>query len=522
MAALLVAQSALAEDYCVDRVGQMDCLSPELVKRFANTRALQQWFPTPQAQQTPAAYQAATLQLLDLALTDGIVVQARDPAQGQTLVHGARDLAATALYSAALQEQPALATPVWLALQQIADQDIAPVFSTRTFVPMIGGSDGLLAMVDILTLRVPGDNAIPIGSPSLVPLLPPVIPRPVTGCPWKTLNWQDGFVPDSDSCNLPKTFDMPAIALSAGVADNKAGWTGLGPIATVSGAANTLRDWGDSRPKVGLPPHASDLWRAQHDMVYISTDDDVAFVGLAADDTARSIEHCSGYLLPDRLTVLTAAHCFGLWRDQLPPLKIGVSVPCKGEALRFRLYPGLVGASLASTEMMTQRCASVKGLPGDLALVTLAGVMGQAEGWPKLGEIETAAVTPADIAATAAVYTLQFPHAAGLYEDREGSLQSLHKCAIAFAHAIHEEPSLSVANATRDFACVSADTVTGASGAPVFLVKGDQLKLIGVVSHAMTNTYADEVIALQTENGLIPQDCGDGLCNLISLLQRQP
>lgn len=116
MAALLVAQSALAEDYCVDRVGQMDCLSPELVKRFANTRALQQWFPTPQAQQTPAAYQAATLQLLDLALTDGIVVQARDPAQGQTLVHGARDLAATALYSAALQEQPALATPVWLAL----------------------------------------------------------------------------------------------------------------------------------------------------------------------------------------------------------------------------------------------------------------------------------------------------------------------------------------------------------------------------------------------------------------------
>lgn len=61
----------------------------------------------------------------------------------------------------------------------------------------------------------------------------------------------------------------------------------------------------------------SDYWRAIHDTVYISHGSEPLANVVGTVQSPLPTNHCTGYLLADRTTVVTAAHCLGLWGNSL-------------------------------------------------------------------------------------------------------------------------------------------------------------------------------------------------------------
>jgi hypothetical protein len=119
------------------------------------------------------------------------------------------------------------------------------------------------------------------------------------------------------------------------------------------------------------------------------------------------------------------------------------------------------------------------------------------------------------------VYVPQFPHQAAQYEDW-GEIRPLSGCTVTFASVFIDDSSTPMDRAIRNYGCISVDTYSGSSGAPVFIRTVDDAgihyDLVGIVTRAIDNDPSVELKALRGE-GLIPQGCGPwGYCNLMRVL----
>lgn len=366
-------------------------------------------------------------------------------------------------------------------------------------------------------------SATPVLPPPKVPGLPPVDPTTFTAQP---------AVPPFSDPSAP----IAPLQLMAPVSPLQFS------ILTALGQSSTAR----LVEKLRQP---SDYWRAIHDTVYISHGSEplAKLIGDAQFPVPTS--HCTGYLLTDRTTVVTAAHCLGLWGNSLGNEQsaggedsVDLTRECIGQGITFTLAPALMQDPSTGVPMLTDdersaftgHCDNVQIIHPDLARFTLRQAMRDYQPWVAImtPPINIGILDIEDVAMERPVFLSMYPQSAGLYEDF-GELRAVKDCSIAFAYSVTQRleryggsASDAIGEAVKSYGCTNLDTYQGGSGGPVFLRKPNvqegvfsaEYSLVGIVISASSSVASDELAALSGE-WVIPQGCGlAGRCNLFRRL----
>jgi hypothetical protein len=331
--------------------------------------------------------------------------------------------------------------------------------------------------------RYPGDDQLPIWPPSAQPSVPPFpLPKPKFSPEWQLPNIDsmiltpDGikFVPELP--NKSNAFPMQF-------------WGSLSKASVCRNADKSPIECSDSSARLvnasqlleTEPGKPSDYWRAKHDTVRISFGIGVGAADLGVPPQVP-LSSCTGFLLSDRMTVLTAAHCLEVWGDAFadgatgeddPLISLGgEATDCDGEDLTFALTPATMGYITDENllDSLVGTCSYVIVLPDDLAVFRLKEPLGEEPDWlPSLtSSVRLRAPTDLEYLFNYPIYVPQFPHLAAQYEDW-GEVRPLTGCTVTFAMIFKDDDSIPLNRAISNYGCISVDTYSGSSGAPVFI-----------------------------------------------------
>lgn len=312
-------------------------------------------------------------------------------------------------------------------------------------------------------------------------------------------------------------------------------------------------------PRLETGDLATDVLVARSSMVLLSSVDTLkaeAAGGVAyryescSNDVAASPpRHCSGLLGADGRTVWTAHHCvmspdLKMVGEALFGLETGQTGSCDANtSLRVVSLLGLIYDDFQVPVSTIRTCRTVTRLSLDVVRVELSDPLPVAlqpevlpHYWrlPQPGELERLLVPDRRL------YGLGFQQSARLEDLMGGRLFPIPYCARTIAKLIPKysnlpEPAdLTSAGAAivarssttamhySGFACMSLDTLNGASGGPVFAVDNDgvSLILVGVISGAAWVDFDMECLSTVNITPL-SDTCGvapDGLLNVLALV----
>lgn len=241
-----------------------------------------------------------------------------------------------------------------------------------------------------------------------------------------------------------------------------------------------------------------------------------------APDTVATAAHCSGFLMPDDVTVLTALHCMKVFGGieagpKLEQLAVGESSACPDGANIVVLLDKAVLRGGTPLPEEIRSCRSLQRVSTDMVKILLDSPF-------SLPQLATSVAFTSPRQEGMRLISQGYPQVPIPMTSKGGRLLPIRNCLTTLAFKLGFRPPEETWGDLEigGYGCASIDTANGMSGGAVFAITEDSsgLGLLGIVSAAFEFDPNQECRAMKTE--IVPEDCGTNSPdhNVIEFVQR--
>jgi hypothetical protein len=339
-------------------------------------------------------------------------------------------------------------------------------------------SNGLVAV-----RRTPGANEYNIGGPGFAPGYTPCgfgSPRGSSGLSFASIG-KDDYAANTGECKPAYSYKIDSLQgqFRAVIARTV--------LVTSLGTGLTVKDDGQISAAVEERPCANGLW--------------------------SNVYHCSGFLMNDNITVLTALHCIESFSSiNANDFRTENEIECPSEgSLRFVASEGLNLSGELDSELITS-CESITKIGDDLVHVRLSREFGNATLLSSTSGVSGLYddASRIELIDGLPLFSAGFPQVKFVQSSIGGRLVPVRYCLDALNYVAGPVANDFSREALeyKKFGCVSVDTLNGMSGGPVFAIheRTNELSLIG--AHVAAFEIGGDLECRALTEVIVPDTCG--------------